>query len=277
VLYSFPYRSFPRGTLIRDSAGNLYGQSIGVVFKLTPAGRFIVLHTFTAGGPPGSLARDSAGNLYGYDGVGTGSLFKLTPSGAYSLLYTFCSQSNCADGSNPVGAPIIKSDGNFYGNTSDGGSLNNGTIFEVTPQGQETVLYSFMGGSDGANPTSKLTQDAAGNLYGTTYNGGGNNYYSDGVVFKLTPTGVESVLYAFCSLSGCADGVEPEGPVILDVGGNVYGTTSEGGSTNDGVVFKLSPSGEETIIYDAPGLPGVGTAVVMDKSGNLYGGKRYVR
>jgi uncharacterized repeat protein (TIGR03803 family) len=279
VLHSFPYRTFPQGTPVRDSAGNLYGVTelggaydFGFIFKLSPSGKLTVLYNFPSGAILGvnSLLRDSAGNLYGYNEsiAENGSLFKLTPSGEYSTLYSFCSLSDCADGSFPVGSPIMKADGNLYGVTQNGGSLGYGTVFEVTPEGKETVLYSFMGGSDGANPSARLTQDAAGNLYGTTYNGGTSAL---GTVFKLTPADVESVLHSFCSLSGCSDGIEPEGNVILDAAGNLYGVTSEGGINNNGVAFEITPSGEYTVIYYAAGAPGLGYALVMDKSGNLYG------
>lgn len=276
VLHSFAYHTFPSGSVIRDSAGNLYGTTSfggaydsGVIYKITSAGKFTNLYSFQFGGGS-SVMRDSAGNLYGYDTIasGNGSLFKLTPSGAYSTLYTFCSLTDCADGSSPVGSPIMKADGNLYGATANGGSLGYGTVFEVTPEGEETVLYSFMGGSDGANPFAKVTQDASGNLYGTTYNGGTSTL---GTVFKLTPAGIESVLYSFCLLGSCSDGMEPEGTVILDAAGNLYGVTSEGGINNNGVAFEISPSGQETVIYYAAGAPGLGSALVMDKSGNLYG------
>jgi uncharacterized repeat protein (TIGR03803 family) len=224
VLYSFPNNTFPQGAVVRDSHGNLYGGTArggtyneGFIFKVTSAGKMTILHSFSSSAVSGyySLARDSGGNLYGYDASGNGSLFKLTPRGEYTILYAFCSLSDCADGggpfaSGPAGGPIIMPDGNLYGMTGGGGTLGYGTIFRITPQGQQTILYNFLGGSDGANPHSKLTKDSAGNLYGTTYSGGA---FGGGTVFKLSPSGVESVLYNFCALTACAQCKEPKWPL----------------------------------------------------------------
>jgi uncharacterized repeat protein (TIGR03803 family) len=119
-----------------------------------------------------------------------------------------------------------------------------------------------------------LTQDNAGNLYGTA--GGGD--FSNGTVFKITPSGTYSVLYNFCALNQCADGALPAGPVVLDTLGNIYGVTQEGGLDTFayGVAYKLSPTGTETVLYDAPGAagsgaPGLGRALAIDSKGNLYG------
>lgn len=275
VLYSFAYRTFPYGSLVRDPAGNLYGitqfggtYDAGMIFKVTPAGKMINLYNFSGAGGGSPLARDTAGNLYGYDYSGKPSLYRLTPSGVYSILYTFCSLSACADGDGPAGGPILKPDGNLYGVTAAGGTLGYGTVFKVTPEGQEAVLYNFLGGTD-ASSGSKLTQDAAGNLYGTSYYGGANN---NGTVFNLTSSGVESVVYDFCSLTDCADGRYPNGPVIVDAAGNVYGIASEGGTSDfgPGTAYKIAASRQYSVIHDAGGA-GLGYALAMDKSGNLYG------
>ena len=140
-------------------------------------------------------------------------------AGRYSLLYSFqCSP----DGLYPKAGLIRDSSGNLYGWTYSGGQYGNGTIFKVTPEGSETVLHSFAGApSDGSGPMGSLALDAAGNLYGTTYSGG---EFGWGTVFKLTPTGTESVLYSFCTNSnGCTDGAD---------GGGTYGC---------GAVFKYTP------------------------------------
>lgn len=288
IIYNFGASSTdganPLGTPVRDSSGNLYGLTIaggahgfGTVFKITSAGKESVLHSFSAklSGTNASLTRDSAGNLYGYNTSGNGSLFKLTSSRTYSVVYTFCSLSNCADGAQPSGGPIMESNGNLYGVTYSGGGSANcspnvgcGVVFEVTSKGKETVLHSFTGNGDGAQPLAKLTQDSAGNLYGTTYYGG----LGYGTVFKVSASGQESVLYDFCSLNNCADGSFPVGPVSLDSADNVYGISSQGGSTNNyGTVYEVTTPGEETVLYNAAGPAGLGYGLVMDKSGNLYG------
>ena len=283
ILYSFGANptdgTFPGVSLVRDNTGNLYGVTItggtlgfGIVFKLTSAGKETVLHNFSYYGGS-SLARDSSGNLYGYESLGNGSLFKLTPSGVYSTLYSFCSQTNCTDGFQPSGGPIVKSDGSIYG-TAAGGDFDLSVVFKVTAQGVETVLHSFAGGPDGENAGTRLTQDNAGNLYGTA--GGGD--FSNGIVFKVDSSGNYSVLYSFCALANCADGSFPRGPVVLDTAGNIYGVTEEGGLDTFayGVAYKISPTGIESVLYDAPGAagsgaPGLGTALAIDSKGNLYG------
>jgi uncharacterized repeat protein (TIGR03803 family) len=194
----------PAGSLVRDSAGNFYGESyfggtfnFGTVFKVTPAGRETILHNFSQESSVigGGLTRDSAGNLYGYNDNGNGSVFELAIDGTYRTLYTFCSLANCADGLEPAGGPIIR-DGKLYGVTSLGGANNCGsntcgTVFEMDTSGNEVVMHNFAGGNDGSNPPYKLIQDAARNLYGGAGAGGAHQW---GTLFKVSPSGHESVL-----------------------------------------------------------------------------------
>ncbi|MGA7384143.1 MAG: choice-of-anchor tandem repeat GloVer-containing protein [Methylocella sp.] len=144
----------------------------------------------------------------------------------------------------------------------------------------ETVLHSFTGGvGDGIFPFAGLIADSAGNLYGTTNQGGGSecNGLGCGVVFKLSPGGSETVLHSFCSLPGCRGGANPVSGLIADRAGDLYGTTPGGGAANDGVVFKLSPGGTETVLYSFCGKPGCsdgagpGAGLIADRHGNLYG------
>ena len=162
--------------------------------------------------------------------------------------------------------------GNLYGTTFAGGTNGYGTVFKVTPAGVETVLYSFSGGTDGQYPQAGLIQDASGNLYGTTYGidlYGGTN--SNGTVFKVTPSGVGTVLYSFGTGT---DGNYPYAGLIQDASGNLYGTTTGGGANNKGTVFKVTPAGVETVLHSF----GTGTdgrypyaGLIQDTSGNLYG------
>jgi len=146
-----------------------------------------------------------------------------------------------------------------------------------------SVLYSFCQQkkcADGALPNGPLVADSAGNLYGTTSNGGSTNCFDGcGTVFRLAPDGTETVLYAFCSKdTACPDGKNPISPLILDSSGNLYGTTESGGTGEDGgTVFKLAPEGTETVLYsfcsrngcaDGDGPTG---GVIMDRRSNLYG------
>jgi uncharacterized repeat protein (TIGR03803 family) len=285
VLHSFSGGdgSYPAASLIRDAAGNLYGTtsqggasancSCGTVFKLTPDGTFTVLYSFTGGyAYPSALTLDAAGNLYGFEYAtnANGSIFEVTPDGAFSVVYNFCLLSNCADGSAPAGSLIVDHAGNFYGTTNRGGQFNLGAVFELTPEYVESVLYSFTGGSDGGNPVGKLTEDAAGNLYGLTYAGGSTSSGGYGTVFKITSAGVESVLYSFCQLANCRDGARPAGALVLDASVNFYGTSILGGTNNAGVVFKVTAEGAESVLEDLTTAADGGNGAVLDEAGDVY-------
>src|SRR6266568_2312173 len=152
------------------------------------------------------------------------------------------------DGANPFAGLILDRAGNLYGTTESGGGTNNGgTIFQITSAGTETVLYRFAGGNDGEHPGANLLSDATGNLYGTTQGGGQFNL---GTVFKYSATGQETVLYTF---TGGADGGTPKCHLIRDGQGNLYGTAESGGASGMGVVFKLDPGGNETVLYSFKG------------------------
>jgi len=290
VLYSFQGGrdgSLPEAGLIRDSVGNLFGTTLsggnddGTVYKLDTAGTETVLYRFShAGGlyPAGGLTADSAGNLYGaaeYGGAhGLGTIYKLNGNGE-TVLHGF---TGVGDGATPTEGLIRDAEGNLYGTTSGGGAFRWGTVFKLDAAGTETVLYSFTGGADGANPYSTLIRDAAGNLYGTAMHGGivhGSTGF--GVVFKLDPAGNQTVLYSF---TGGADGAHPTFSLVQDADGNLYGTTESGGIGNglsgpgDGVVFKVDTAGNETVLHSftggADGLQPE-AALFRDSAGNLYG------
>jgi uncharacterized repeat protein (TIGR03803 family) len=234
--------------LVRDLAGNLYGTTLfggsfgaGTVYKVAPGGIEIVLYTFQdssdGGIPEGGLVLDAKGNLYGTTAFGgsssAGTVYELVPNGDEKVIYRFTGQ---ADGGGPAGGLVRDSAGNLYGTTQYGGNSGVGAIFKVTPEGQETTLYSFAGGpSDGVSPfAASLVRDSAGNLYGVTQTGGPSDF---GVVFKLDPSGNETILHSF---SG-SDGKIPYGTLALDSSGNLYGTTYEGGAYGGGVIFKITP------------------------------------
>jgi uncharacterized repeat protein (TIGR03803 family) len=207
-----------------------------------------------------------------------------------SVLHNFCARAGCADGEFPYAGLVFDQEGNLYGTTERGGAqidgYGTGVVFRVSPQGKETVLYTFCpqtGCTDGNWPLDGLVFDQKGDLYGTTYYGGA---YGNGTVFKLTPKGKEAVLYSFCPQGGfsCTDGEGPWAGVVFDQKGNLYGTTLKGGAAYNsdcdfgcGVVFKVSPEGNETVLYSfceqancADGAqPYAG--VVLDQKGNLYG------
>jgi uncharacterized repeat protein (TIGR03803 family) len=184
-----------------------------------------------------------------------------------SILYRFAG----SDGAGPNAPLIFDSAGELYGSTYLGGAHNGGTVFRLTPSSglwSESLLYSFTGGNDGYLPSSGLTFDRTGNLYGTTYYGGTGIY---GTVFELTPSGsgwTESVLHNFQAQS---DGGDPNGDVIFDAAGDIYGATSGGFAT----VFELTPAGSNwlfNVLYSFGALGGPSNgSVVMDAAGNLYG------
>ena len=226
--------------------------------------------------PVGSLVGDSKGNAYGTASTGgssncpggCGLVFKGGPFG-FAIVYSFTGGPN--DGANPRGMLLLdKSSGNLYGTTAEGGTNGNGTVFKITPSGTETILWSFgaSGSGDGTGPNGSLAMDAHGNLYGTTHSGGA---FNSGSVFKITASGVESVLYSF---QDGTDGAWPLGGPILDKAGNIYGTTSVGGG-GAGTVFELSASGEETILhkFDSTSSDGVQpcSSLVFGPKGDLFG------
>lgn len=305
----------PQTNLIADSAGNFYGATtlggaygFGTVFELirSSGGTWTdqILYSFkhgkdiNTGASPSSLILDSHGNLFGetaYDGVsGSGTVFELSPAGGgkwtATQLHTF---TGGADGGQPYGGLVLDGQGNLYGTTEYGGkgsacgTLKCGTIFELTQSSgswSKSVLYNFAGGAtDGANPMAGLVFDQNGNLYGTTQFGGDLATCTKGcgVVFELSPASgawTERLLYAFTNSNG--DGREPAANLIFDSFGNLYGTTSGGGTNHAtccGTVFKLSPgtTWSETVLLsflsnESQGAYPKGT-LALDGSGNLYG------
>jgi uncharacterized repeat protein (TIGR03803 family) len=303
----------PVAGVLRDAKGNLYGTTEyggtdptynnfgnGVVFKLDTARKETVLYRFKnciVNGPhdgqlPTSLlVMDASGMLYGTTLFGgdplqcQGTAFALGSTGKETVLHKF---SGGADGGNPSGGLILHGTHSLYGTAASGGG-GAGLAFQVGTRGKETVLYNFTGGSGGSNPGSVLVADSAGNLYGTTTNGGSNCGGQCGSVFELSPNGsgwTQKTLYVFCQKSQCADGYSPfSGPLVLDKVGNIYGTTHNGGYTKGGncrggcgVVFKLDPSGSETVLYRfTDGNDGASpwAGLTMDDKGNLFGAAQF--
>ncbi|HXM21088.1 MAG TPA: choice-of-anchor tandem repeat GloVer-containing protein [Terriglobales bacterium] len=246
----------PYGGLIFDVVGNLYGTTgsggvggYGTVFKLAPVsgGRWkeSTLQSFTGGKDgafPEGLIFDAAGNLYGATGGQDWLVFKLTRTSGHKWRETVIHHFALGGPSYSVGHLIFDATGNLYGMTNFGGAHSYGTVYKLTPMSdgrwKASVIHAFGKFKDGAGPTGSLVFDAAGNLYGTTGSGG---VHENGAVFKLMPTTgggwKESLLYSFTVGN---DGGAPEGGVILDNAGNLYGTTFRGGAHSVGVVFELT-------------------------------------
>jgi len=239
---------------------------------------FSVVHNFkwTDGANPLAGLTIDGSNLYGTTSsggdFGQGTVFVINSSGEESVLYQF---TGGKDGGAPE-AGLILIEGNLYGTTSAGGASDAGTVFEVTLHGKEKVLYSFTGKADGANPQASLVRDADGNLYGTTNLGGEN---SNGTVFKLIPPKAEGkpwteeVLHNF---GKGTDGAAPVAGVSFDAAGNLYGTTSDGGTDGYGTVFQLKPSKSkwtEKILhnFELQGDGGVPYAGIVVDGEKLYG------
>jgi uncharacterized repeat protein (TIGR03803 family) len=284
VLHSFDGNdgSYPFSRLTIDGQGNLYGTAGGnpvtpatfaSVFRLSPNGSLSALRQ----APSGicnlcidNLLRDSQGNLYGTEAAtgksGSGTVFKLSPSGTFTVLYSF---SGGADGKYPNDGLVSDAQGNLYGTTGMGGADGQGVVFKVTPAGVESVLYSFTGGSDGGEPWGRLLFDSQGNLYGTTYADGALKL-SFGVVFKLTPSGGETVLHSF---TGGSDGGHPNGDLIADSAGNLYGTTPAIPHGPHGTIYKVTQQGVLTVLYTFSSSDGFDprSGLIVDASGNFYG------
>jgi uncharacterized repeat protein (TIGR03803 family) len=242
-----PDGQLPFGGVVRDGSGNLYGTAAlggaglgncGTVFKVDATGT-AALYSFLGGTdgcvPESDLVRDAEGNFYGTTtGSGTpGTVFKVDPTGMETVLYRFLGGT---DGAAPFAGLVRDAAGNLYGTTMSGsGSAAYGTVFKVDTTGKETVLHAFAGPPDGAYPMAELVLDAAGNLYGTTTQGGsGVSEY--GIVFKIDPAGTETVLHRFSGM----DGATPKAGLLLDAVGSLYGTTQGGGAFGFGTVFKIS-------------------------------------
>jgi uncharacterized repeat protein (TIGR03803 family) len=282
-----------------------------------PAQTFTVLSDFNGPngeGPFAPLVQASDNNFYGtatYGGnlttqiaisprncyVGCGTIFKMTPPGQMTLLYQFCRTVGCPDGAYPIAGLVQASDGNLYGTTSTGGNANNGgTVFRMTPQGTLTTLYDFCSQpncADGKYPAAALVEGSDGNLYGTTELGGTHGEKSNicafntppksgcGTVFRLTFAGELTTLYNFCAHAQCADGYLPSASLIEGPDGNLYGTTTQGGTNQSGAsaagtAFKITSKGRLTTLYSfcftgscTDGISPNG--VVLGTDGNIYG------
>jgi uncharacterized repeat protein (TIGR03803 family) len=301
------------GTTLQGGGGEAY-PAAGALFSLTPPtgggatwtervlyGFCLIQNPLCGDGayPYGDLVLDAQGNLYGTTSSGGagdhGVVFEFDPTSGYTVLHSFCSQADCTDGGNPGAGLIFDAQGNLYGTTSAQGANGGGTVFELSPPSgggtawTYTVLYSFCAlanCADGQTPVAELIFDSSGNLYGTTEAGGTSG---NGTVFELSPPSgggsawAESVLYSFCSQANCADGSAPKAGLILDAGGDLYGTTQQGGTAGEGTVFKVRPpsgggsSWAETVLYnfcaEANCADGAGplATLIFDAKGNLYG------
>jgi len=246
----------PAASLVQAINGDLYGTTqvggdfnAGNIFKITPSGSFTLVYSFCSqsGCPDGQYPRSglmlgadgslygttSAGGLSQFCTLGCGTIFKITPAGALTTLYEFCADGGCPDGQFPEAALVQAANGVIYGTTNYGGAHQAGTIFEITPKGKLTTLYSFCSQdncADGGGPVAALTLGSDGNFYGTTP-GACCPLNGCGTIFRITPAGAFTLLYTLNEITYAG--------LVQDTNGAFYGTTYSGGNTNRGTVFLL--------------------------------------
>jgi uncharacterized repeat protein (TIGR03803 family) len=302
VLYDFCAQTnctdgtVPRGGLTLGYDGNFYGTTYnggtdnggqGTLFRITPTRTYTVLHSFGPGldgaFPESAPTQGDGDILYGSTQMGgtadCGTIYTLTLQGAYSVLYSFGTTST--DGCYSVASPISASDGNLYGTTNLGGTSGDGTVYRITPSGQETVIYNF-DGTHGSQPWGPLVEGTDGNFYGTTLAGGTANA---GVIFKVTPAGAISVLH---SMNGTTDGNDVHAGLVQGTDGNFYGVAQNGGETSEtlcsqtsndqcGTLFEITPAGTFTVIYSFDGTHGFSPLVApfQHTNGLIFGDTFY--
>jgi len=248
--------SLPQGNMAQGRDGNFYGISSsgngccqGVFYKIDSTGLMTALSAMaqSQGTNCNGVVLATDGNFYGTcysDPTNNGTLIKLTPTGAITVLHTFLGTT--ADGCHPLAPPIQGTDGSLYGTTGFCGANGYGTVYKLSPSRTYTQLYSFQGPpSDTAEPLG-LVEGTDGNLWGM----GSGWIVSNGAVFKISAAGKETLVYAF--KGGTADGQNPFTSLIQGADGNYYGTTEFGGTDNYGTIFKLTPAGVETVLYNFP-------------------------
>lgn len=281
VIYSEEMDSnSPRGGLIRENDGTLYGAmrgggdfGFGAVFKISPSGVYSVLHNFNldnGGEPMGGLVKGNDGHFYGTTNRGgpndAGTVYKITATGVHTVLFSFDGDSS---GGLPYGDLALGSDGHLYGTTSFGGVNGFGTVFKITPAGSQTVLFSF-NGAQGGEPFAGLVRGSDGQFYGTTIGGGANG---EGTIFKISANGTHTLLHSFNGQNGSM----PFAPLVQAKNGDFYGTTAGGGESGIGTIFKISATGVYTLLHSCNDADGgesyAGLAEGVD--GAFYGTASY--
>ncbi len=305
----------PNSQLVAAPNGELYGTAgggtgtYGNIYGVTPSNAFGVVYNFSAiigptdpstGEPetdeyPGNLILGPDGNFYGTTeyggGSATGSIFKLTPAGVITTLHSFTalnSENKNSDGCDPYGV-TFGTDGNLYGVAASGGPNGTGTVYKLNSSGNFALLHTFSsensngGNSDGAGPAAPLTLGSDGNFYGVTATGGTN---ASGAVFKVSPSGVFTILHSFPAFSyqtnfSNSEGAEPNGALTLGSNGNFYGTCGFAGNGGSGSVFEISPSGTFEVLHLFSQLSSSGYGngdgaypdgdLLLASDGNFYG------
>jgi uncharacterized repeat protein (TIGR03803 family) len=253
---------------------NVYGGLIvgaGTVYRISPEGQFTLLHDLNGGSsgilPVCDLCLAGNGDFYGTSSsgglYGDGIVFKFTPSGTFTAVYPFYAGPD--SGANPTSGLKLGLDGNLYGTTSAGGLYGHGTVYRITPSGQEALLHSF-NIDDGATPQNALEVDQNGDFYGVTALGGAHGL---GTIFKITTEGKFVLLHSFEG----KDGSKPMGALKRDSNGDLYGTTYIGGQYGLGTIFKITPSGAFSTLHSFDSTDGKKPLAGLEVgwNGDLYG------
>jgi uncharacterized repeat protein (TIGR03803 family) len=292
------------GTTSYSQVATSQYDDFGTVFKISTNGAFTSLYTFDSvtdtngyyvdgADPVGVLVQGTDGFFYGTTYAGGtncegrctwGTVFKISPDGAYANLYSFGTiqdeNGDPLDGANPSAGLVQGNDGFFYGTTFEGGTNGGGTVFKISANGELKTLYSFIYGNSatnaGALPRAPLVQGRDGNFYGTTYIGGTNGSW--GTVFKISPNGALTSLYSFGAVKDTngipLDGYYPYAGLVQGSDGNFYGTTYQGGTNNDGTVFKINTNGALTSLHSFGHTSDGGNpaaTMVLGSDGYFYG------
>jgi uncharacterized repeat protein (TIGR03803 family) len=283
--------AFSEGSVVRDSKGNLFGTTTlpGTVFKIDHAGKESIFFNLNGGNvgdfPTGSLTIDAENNLYGIAEGGSGGagvLYKLSPQGQETILFAFQGGLHTTSPKEPAGGVLLDKNGNIFGAAQFGNKqtcqIGCGSIFLLDPAGSLHFLHQFTGGTDGANPIGPLVQDAQGNLYGVTQSGGDHSCpesFEDqgagcGVVFKIARNLTFTVLHTF---AGGADGAIPQGGLLIDSAGNLFGAALQGGIAENGTVYEIAKDGTYSVVHRFTQAEGQNPngGLVSDAAGNIYG------
>lgn len=294
VLHQFNSQTdgaFSEGSVLRDSAGNIFGTTTNpsTVFKIDSKGKESVLFNINGGSlgdfPTGSLTQDAAGNLYGIAEEGSGGagvVYKLSPQAQETILFAFQGGLHNTTPKGPAGGVLLGKNGNIFGAAQFGNkqvcAVGCGSIFRLDAAGTMHFLHVFTGGVDGGNPIGPLVQDAAGTLYGVAQSGGDltcpESFLTPGagcgVVFKITRSGTFTVLHTF---AGGADGAVPQGGLLLDKNGNLFGTAVKGGMAENGTVYEITSDGTYSVFHRFTQAEGHNPngGLVEDENGNMFG------
>ena len=283
--------AFPEGSVVLDRNGNLFGTTTlpGAVFKIDRTGKESTFFNLNGGSvgefPRGTLTIDAAGNLYGFaDGGsgGSGVIYKLSPQGQETILFAFQGGLHTTSPKEPAGGVLLGKNGNIFGAAQFGNKqlcqIGCGSIFVLDAAGNMRFLHQFTGGPDGANPVGPLAQDAQGNLYGVTQSGGDRSCpeflefpgAGCGVVFRISPNLKFTVLHTF---AGGADGAIPQGGLLIDANGNLFGTALQGGIAENGTIYEIAKDGTYSVVHRFTQAEGQNPngGLVSDEAGNLYG------